>query len=173
LRGLVQRGAKRARRLIALEALALAVAAPLALLWLSFALDNWLHLPVWGRAVAGVAFVGTLGALVWRLVRHWRRTKLTEDQVALAMERRTPGGVQNRLINSLQMARGEQAGDAALSGAVVAENFHVLERVTLEQAAQARPAMIRIGLAVMMVLVGVVFWVWGVRHEAQGSGQKA
>ena len=151
------------RWLILLEALAWTVGVPLGLLWLSFALDNWLHLPVWGRILAGLAFLGTLAGLLWRMLTNWRRTRLSEDEVALAMERRTPGGVENRLINSLQLTRGDQMGDVAFSEAVVEENFRFLEHVTIEQAAQMRPVMVRIVLATLIVGVGVAFW--GLQRE--------
>ena len=83
---------------------------------------------------------------------------MSEDEVALAMERRTPGGVQNRLINALQFARSQPSGDTRLHAAVIEENTRVLERTGLEQAAKARKATIRVALAVTLIVVGLGFW---------------
>ena len=54
---------------------------------------------------ATAALVALLAVMATRLVRRLRELRLTEDQVALAIERVTPGGLQNRLINALQLAR--------------------------------------------------------------------
>ena len=67
----------------------------------------------------------------------------------------TPGGVSNRLINAMQLARDEHE----LSDAVVEENCERLQQMHLEQAAQMRPAMIRMGLAGVLILVGLGFWI--------------
>lgn len=160
----VSRGARRWRRLILLEAASLAVAVPLAYLWLVFMLDNRVHLPVWGRWVAILLFLGGLGWLCRRLVRDWKQTRLTDDEVALAIERRTPGGVQNRLINAIQISRapgnsfGADASDLAARQAVLRENYHHLSKVRLQQAARIRPALIRVAVALAMVLFGIGFY---------------
>lgn len=160
----VSRGARRWRRLILLEAVSLAVAAPLAYLWLVFILDNRVHLPVWGRWVAILLFLGGLTWLCRRLVRDWKQTRLTDDQVALAIERRTPGGVQNRLINAIQISREPEnssranASDLAARQAMLRENYHHLSKVRLQQAAQVRPALIRVAVALAMVFFGIGFY---------------
>lgn len=156
LRTLVEGNRARWRRLILLEALGLAVAVPLAYLWMVFILDNLVHLPGWGRFLASVTFISGVSFLIYRLAARFRQQRLSEDQVALAMEQRTPGGVQNRLINALQLAR-DSRGPAQLSEAVVEENYERLKQATLKQAAQARPAIIRLSVAGVLVLVGVIF----------------
>lgn len=160
-RQLVARSARRWRLLILLESLGLAVAAPLAFLWLVFLVDNLVYLPAWARWTALLAFVLGIAALLRGLVRRWRRALFSEDQVALAMERRTPGGVQNRLINAVQLARD---ADDDVRRAVVAENLARLREIHVEQAAQARPAVVRIAAAVAVILVGVVFGVVRTTH---------
>ncbi len=153
LRGQLRANRRRWLVLLALEALGLAVAAPLACFWLMMLLDQMFRLPILGRALAALAFFGVLVWGVRFVARRWRQMSLTEDQVALAIERRTPG-VQNRLINAVQIARGSHE----LSRDVIEENVHALERIQLEQAAQLKPALLRGGLAVLMILVGLVWW---------------
>ena len=75
----VDRGARRWRRLILLEAASLAIAQPLAYLWLVFMLDNHLHLPVWGRWAAILLFLGGVAWLCRRLVHDWMRTHFTDE----------------------------------------------------------------------------------------------
>ncbi len=158
LRDLIGANSRRWKAVILLEALGLAIAAPLGYLWLVFLLDNHWHLSLVGRAFASLGlFVGVTGALV-HLARRWRSIHLSEDQVALAIERSTPGGVQNRLINALQLARGDKPAAQSLSEAAVQENCESLAKIHLEQAAQMRPAVLRMGLAGFLILVGVVFW---------------
>jgi hypothetical protein len=160
LRQLVERNSRRWKRLVLLEAVGLAIAAPLAYLWVVFFLDVQFHLSGLGRWAASLTFLGSvLGVAAW-LKRRWRAIHLTEDQVALAMEQRTPGGVQNRLINAVQIARDGCGADIELSEAVVEENFRHLQKIELQQAAQARPALILVTAAAVVVLLGLGLWAW-------------
>jgi hypothetical protein len=160
LRRLVRQNSRRWKLIIGLEAVSLAVAAPLAYLWLVFFLDNQLYLPVVGRVLASLGFLAGLAWAVGLLARRWRTLRLSEDQVALAIERRTPGQVHNRLINAVQIARAPAPGRRELSEAVVQENYERLQQIQLERAAQLRPALCCMGLAVMLVGVGVGYGVW-------------
>ncbi len=158
LRALVQQNARRLKGVIVLEAVGLAVSAPLAYLWLLFFLDTRIHLSLVGRVLGSLGF---LAGLVWAgrvLVRRWRRLQLTEDHVALAIERRTPGGVQNRLINAVQLAR-DAGSHHDMSEAVVEENYACLQQLHLEQAAQLKPALLRVTLALVLAGIGLTFWV--------------
>lgn len=155
LRQLVNENTRRWRLVIVLESLGFALAAPLAYLWLVFLVDNLVHLPLFGRVLANLGLLGGIGWAGYHLVRRWRSIRLTEDEVALAIERSTPGGVQNRVINALQLSRETHA----LSDAVVEENCERLEQIRLEQAAQMRPAAVRMGVAGLLVLVGIGFWI--------------
>lgn len=161
MRHLIAGSARRWRRLILLEALGLAVAVPLAFLWLVFLVDNLVHLPAWARWMALLVFLAGVAWLVRSLALRWGRSLFSEDEVALAMERRTPGGVQNRLINALQLARD---ADDDVHRAVVEENLDRLRRIQVEQAAQARPALVRIAAAAAVILVGVIFGVARTTH---------
>jgi hypothetical protein len=159
LRRLVGRNAVRWKVLGVLEAAGLAVAVPLGYLWAAFLLDNALHLPVWGRLLAAAGFVAALVLPAARLVRRLKALTLTEDEVALAIERQTPGGVQNRLVNALQLSRGAGSRNAAeLAPAVVRENYDSLRQTTLPAAVPGRPALVRVGIALVLVAVGVGFW---------------
>lgn len=160
LKRLVQRNSRQWKSVIVLEALGLALAAPLAYLWLVFFLDNRLHLPVLGRLLAGLGFLAGVGWSVTHLVRRWRGLQLSEDQVALAIERRTPGKVHNRLINAVQLARAAGGLRPDLSDAVVRENWEHLQQIHLEHAAQVRPALLRLGLAGLLIAVGLGCWLW-------------
>ncbi|HUW34152.1 MAG TPA: hypothetical protein VM223_21300 [Planctomycetota bacterium] len=159
---LVSRGAVRWRRLTMLQSAGLAVAALLAYLWLVFIIDNVLHLPGWGRFLAGGVFFIAVVWLAWRLVCSWRRLHLTDEEAALAIERQTPGGVQNRLINSIQFARDGKL-PVEVGSAVVRENCLALESIPLREPKRARPALACAGAAALVVAAGVVFW--GIRPE--------
>lgn len=158
LRQLVEANSRRWKTVIVLEALGLAIATPLAYLWLVLFLDNQLHLSLFGRLLASLGLLAGLAGAITHLARRWRSVHFSEDQVALAIERSTPGGVQNRLINAMQLARGDKPADMHLSEAVVQENCKRLEQIHLEQAAQLKPAILRMGLAGFLILVGLVFW---------------
>src|SRR5262245_36157331 len=120
MRRLVGRNAVRWKVLLLLEAAGLAVAVPLAYLWSVFVLDNAVHLPGWARLVAAAGLVVAVALPGVRLVRRVKALGLSEDEVALAIEGQTPGGVQNRLINALQLGRGP---GERLASAVVRENY--------------------------------------------------
>lgn len=156
---IVAQNGSRWRKLTLLEGIGLAIAAPLGFLWLVFLVDNVLHLSMPGRIVALLVFLAVTGWLATRLVNRWRQLKLTEDQVALAIERRTAGGVDNRLINAIQIAR-ENKGETKhqFEHALIQENYHRLHEIQLQQAAQARPALIRLACAALAIIVGVGFW---------------
>jgi hypothetical protein len=158
MRSLVAQNARRWRLLVAVEALGLAVAAPVAYLLLCFLIDNQWHLPVWGRVLANLGFIAGGVAIFVRIVRRWRALELTEDQVALAIEGRTAGGVQNRLINAVQIARTGKSAAPELAHAVIQENYEALERLHLERAARARPALLYGLFAAAISGAALAFW---------------
>ena len=130
LRQLVGANSRRWKTVILLEALGLTVSAPLGYLWLVFLLDNHWHLSLLGRA-RQLRLARRRDRPRASGARRCRSIQLTEDQVALAIERSTPGGVQNRLINALQPRRGGRLGDQPLSEAAVEENCERLEQMHL------------------------------------------
>ena len=67
LRRLVLQGRRRWRGVILLQAAGLAVAGPLAYLWLVFLIDNVVHLDRAGRLVASTVFFLGLAGLVWMI----------------------------------------------------------------------------------------------------------
>src|SRR6516164_6449644 len=88
IRRLVATNARRWRGVVVCEALGLALAVPVAYFLLFVLLDQQLHLPVWGRLIASLGLLTLVVGLVGRLFVRWRALRLTEDQVALAIERR-------------------------------------------------------------------------------------
>jgi hypothetical protein len=171
MRRLVGRNAARWKRLLVLEAAGLAVAVPLGYLWTIFLLDNALHLPAWGRLGAAAGLVAAVVLAGARLARRLRALALTEDEVALAIERQTPGGVQNRLINALQLARGAGAAAEDLAPAVVRENYDTLRQTDLPAAVPGRPALVRAGTAVLLVAAGLAFWALRPDHFANAASR--
>src|SRR5262249_60593804 len=108
-------------------------------------------LRVWPRLLAGLVFLLVLMFFAARLVKRLAFLRLGEDEVALAIERQTTGGIENRLINALQISRGAGAIPAPLAPALVRENFDQLEKAVLPRAAPSRPALLKAGLALLLV----------------------
>ena len=170
LQQLVQRNTRRWKRLLALEMLAVLVAAPLAYLWVVFSLDILVHLPRWGRVATSALFFAVLVVLGRWLWRRWQEVRLTEDQVALAIEHRTPGA-SNQLINSLQISREVGGGGGDYGPAVLRENYASLQALHLQQAAKLRPALIRLAVAGLMVAIGVGFYVFKQQHFTNAASR--
>jgi len=159
MRSLVGQNSRRWKLLAALEGVGLVVSALLGYLLLLFWLDHVLHLPRVGRFIASAGLLTGLIVLGVQFKRRWKLLRLTEDQVALAMESRTRGGFQNRLINALQLSRSSNAQTAELSKAVIEENIACMRQVQLEQAAALQPALVRVGIALFLVMAGAAFYV--------------
>jgi len=171
LQQLVQRNTRRWKRLLAVEMLAVLVAAPLAYLWVVFSLDILVHLPRWGRVATSALFCAVLVVLGRWLWRRWREVRLTEDQVALAIEQQSPG-TSNRLINSLQISREAGSGGAAdYAPAVLRENYASLQALHLQQAAKLRPALIRLSVAGLMIAIGIGFYVFKQQHFTNAAAR--
>src|SRR5262245_58281653 len=95
---LVEAHHRRADGLLRLRTLGIAAATAVAVFLLAVLLDPFARLSVGGRALAALV---VLGAWVWcgRFVWKWFVQKApSDDEVVLAIERRIPGGVANRLI---------------------------------------------------------------------------
>lgn len=163
LRQMVDRNTHRWKRLIILEALGLAIAVPLGYFLLVLLLDNLVHLSAPGRFAAAALFFGSVGWFGWWLSRQWRQVRFTEDEVALAMERRTPGS-ENRLINAIQIARETGSSRKDLSRALIEENHHRLKEIGLHHAAKIKPALIRIAVAGLLIATGTGFWILKREH---------
>ena len=83
--------------------------------------SRWLLASAGPRAIGGQCRLRPRrpACFLARLVRRLRALRLGEDEVALAIERRAPGGLQNRLINTLQLSRDVGGAGASLIEAVV------------------------------------------------------
>jgi hypothetical protein len=167
MKRLVQRNTRRWKLLIMLEMLAVLVAAPLGYLWIVFSLDILVHLPRWGRVTTSALFFAVLVLLGRWILRRWKEVRLTEDQVALAIERQTPG-TSNQIINSLQIAR---AVDGEHGTAVLRENHAALQNIRLRQAAKMRPALVRLGFAAVVLGAGVCFYVFKQAHFTNAASR--
>jgi hypothetical protein len=131
--------------------------------------DDLIHLPMWGR-LATAAGLGA--AMVWGgrgLVRCWRERHTTEDEIALAIERRFDGRIQNRLINALQLSRESAQERYALAPAVVQENCRHLAETALPTAAAVRPAALWLTLAGVFTIIAAVGWLWQPRRFASSA----
>ncbi len=171
LQALVQRNRRRWKTALLLEGIGLAATLPLAYLWLVFLVDTQFHLPMVGRVAASM---GLVAGVVWgvrSLWVRWRQLRLTEDEVALAIERQTPEKTHNRLINAVQFARQGEAAAKGLGSAVVAENCLHLEKLSLRHAATLRPALVRLGAAAALVLFGLGFGLLQPVHFANAAAR--
>jgi hypothetical protein len=169
LRVIVQRNARRWRLLILAELCAVLVAVPLGYLWAVFSLDILLHLPPWGRAATSVAFAAVLLWLARWLLRRLKSVRLTEDQVALAIERQSPGS-HNRLINSLQISR-ERGASPGHEAALLRENHASLQHFPLRQAVASGPALALLACAAMTVGIGVCFYLLKREHFTNAAAR--
>lgn len=158
LRGVLERNRSLWRSLSILESLGVSLAAPLALLLAGVAADALWRLPVWGRAVAWLAVLGAaIGS--YRMLRvRLRGLTHSEDEVALAIEGRTSGGMQNRLINAVQLSR-ESAGVDDFRDAAIRENLDAIERTRLQEAKERRPALLKAAAVLGVIGIGLAFWV--------------
>ncbi len=167
MKRLVRSNTRRWKFLILLEMIAVLVAVPLAYLWAVFSLDILVHLPRWGRVATSGVFIAVLVVLGRWIFRRWKDVRLTEDQVALAIERQSPG-TSNRLINSLQISR---AGGGEHETAVLRENHASLKTITLRQAAKMRPALVRLAFAAVVVGIGACFYTFKRDHFANAASR--
>jgi len=103
-----------------LEGCLLTAAAVFVVLALTVAADNLLRLGPLGRSVLALALWGTalFGLLTW-IVRRWLEDR-RDDFFAALVEERHPE-LSNRLINGLQLGRGNHYGSPRLIEAIVAD----------------------------------------------------
>jgi hypothetical protein len=157
---LVETQRARWQQLQLLEGAGLAVSGVVACFLAAVLLDSFARLPVAGRCLAAVALVA---AWAWfgRLAQgRWRRRQATADEIALAIEARTPGGFQNRLINSLQIRRATEGPPADIRDALVQENWRHVQERELPGALTARRAVVASSLAAGLVVALVAGWLW-------------
>jgi len=155
IRQLIGDNMHRWKRLVLAQSAALLVAIPLIYFWTLLLMDSFVHFHRGMRTAIGLGLlliVFAVGRMQWR---RWRALRLTEDEVALAIERRTGKEIDNRLINAVQLAR-ESDDPKAIENAVVRQNCQELRNVSLPAATRVASTMWCIGLAVLAVLAGVL-----------------
>jgi hypothetical protein len=160
LRLLVATQRDRWQRWNLLEALGGTLSALWAYFLLAVLVDNLVHLPMWGRFATAS---GLCAVLIWfgrHLTRRWKERFATEDEIALAMERRFAGQAQNRLINALQLGREAAQGQYALAPAVVQANCRQLSQLALPTAVAVQPAAAWLALAGTLTAIAAIGWMW-------------
>jgi hypothetical protein len=158
LQGLVRRQQRRWRRVAGVQTLATLLALPLCYLWVVFLLDNLLHFSTPARLLAGLGFLIVTGGLLLAAWARGQQRRLTDDRVALAIEKHAPEHLGNRLINSIQLSRSAHADALPLAKAVQEENYERLRGVRLPDPAPLRPALVWTGLAAVTILCGLFFY---------------
>ena len=160
LRRLVESQRVRWQRWNLLEALGWTLSALWAYFLLAVLLDNLVHLPMWGRFATAT---GLCAVFIWfgrRLALRWKERHVTEDEIALAMERRCAGNVQNRLINALQLSREGAQGQYALAPALVQENCRQLSLLPLPAVITTQTAAAGLVLAGAFTVIAAIGWMW-------------
>ncbi len=136
---------------------------------LAVLVDNLVHLPIWGRlaTASGLAVV-----LFWfgrSLAQRWHERHATVDEIALAIERRFAGQIQNRLINTLQLSRESAQGQYALAPALVQENCRQLSQLRLPAAVAVQPAAMWLALAGTFTAIAAIGWMWQPQRFASSA----
>jgi hypothetical protein len=127
---------RRHQRTVVFTALAAAAAGLLAWLSAGGLLDYLTMLPWSWRLAILLAVVAGLGLLLWRLAWLPLRAALSDDAVALMIERGVPA-FRSRCIAAVQLARG--SAPPALVGALVAEATALARTERLDAALDLRP----------------------------------
>ncbi len=169
LRHLMESQRTRWQRWNLLEALGGTLSAVWGYFLLAVLVDNLVHLPMWGRlaTASGLAVV-----LFWfgrSLARRWRERHATVDEIALAIERRFAGQIQNRLINTLQLSREAAKGQYALAPALVQENCRQLAQLRLPAAVAVQPAAMWLALAGTFTAIAAIGWMWQPQRFASSA----
>ncbi len=171
LRGIVQRSRRRWVTIIVVQAVASAIVMLLAYLLFVLWLDNVVHLPVWGRFLASAIFYLTAIYIGYFLWQRRRQVRLTLDQVALAIERRSKGKLQNRLVNALQLAQRNDSPEPQMAHAVVEENYRQLQQVQMHRSAALWPAPVAIAALAVILTVAGVYWITNSRQMANSASR--
>ena len=160
LRQFVETQRNRWQRWNLLEALGWTLSAVWAYFLVAVLVDSLVHLPIWGRLATASGLCGVLFWFGRGLARRWHARPATEDEIALSIERRFAGQIQNRLINTLQLSREAAQGQYALAPALVQENCHQLSQLRLPTAVAIQPATMWLALAGTFTLIAAIGWMW-------------
>ncbi|OGV62789.1 MAG: hypothetical protein A2498_02570 [Lentisphaerae bacterium RIFOXYC12_FULL_60_16] len=165
---LVETSRRRRKHVVLFRALGIEIALPLAYLWAILALDNTLHFTPTIRLLALSGFFGLIALLAWHSTRVWRTALYSPDQAALDIERRMPGGLDNRLINAIQLARHP---DSALVDTVIRENVLTISRQPVNASPTIRPAIVPVSAALVLMLVGAWFGIFRTDHFSNSAAR--
>ncbi len=160
LRQLVESQRVRWQRWNMLEALGWTLSAIWAYFLVAVLVDNIAHLPMWGRVGTAGGFCAVLFWFGRGLARRWQERHATEDEIALAMERRSAVDVQNRLINALQLSRETAHGRYTLAPALIQENCSQLAQLPLPTAVTVQPAAMWLALAGTLTAIAAIGCLW-------------
>ena len=169
LQQLVQSQRVRWKRWNQLEALGWTLSALWAYFLVAILVDSLAHFPIGGRVATSIGLCGVLYWFGRGLARRWQERHATEDEVALAIERRFAGQIQNRLINTLQLSREAAKGQYVLAPALVQENCRQLSQLSLPPAVAVHPAVMWLALAGTFTLVAAVGWMWQPQRFASSA----
>ncbi len=169
LRQFVQTQRARWQRWGLLEALGWTLSGLWAYFLIAVLVDNLAHLPMLGRLATALGLLAVLAFLGRALALRWQQRHATEDEIALALERRSNENVQNRLINALQLSRESAQGQYALAPAVIRENCRQLSQLSLPSATTVQPAALWLLLAAALMVIGAVGWMWQPQRFASSA----
>ena len=169
LRHLVETQRVRWQRWNLLEALGWTLSALWAYFLVAVLVDNLVHLPIWARLATASGLCAVLFWFGRGLARRWHARHATEDEIALSIERRFAGQIQNRLINTLQLSREAAQGQYALAPALVQENCRQLSQLRLPTAVAVQPAAMWLALAGTFTLVATIGWIWQPQRFASSA----
>jgi hypothetical protein len=162
----------RARAGIVIEALGILALAGGTFIALSFVLDRTFRLETGYRAALLIVFVAVVARTVYRRLLRPLRVRLTDDELALAVERRDPP-LRQALISAVQFARTVAAPAPAGTGAAGSvprgESRQLMQYVVGEVTERARKIPfagaidqargLRYGALVAILGVGVATWI--------------
>lgn len=136
-----------------------------------FFLDNLVYLSVPLRLASFFLFLGLFAVSIRGLLRRRRRIRFGEDEIALALERHSGQPLENRLINSLQIAREEGDDGAGFRAALLRENTDRLARLGLRDRENIRRLLVPCFLALALVAVTLAFWSFSPRRFTAAAGR--
>ena len=147
----------RSARLI--EGILLAVAAIVLFAIVFATIDTFLHLPAFGRLLLAVALWAILFFASVRLVVHRILIQQRDDFFAALVEKKHPE-LSNRLINALQLGRGNEYGSPVIIEAIVQDGLQATEGMDLNDCLDWQPVKRAIAAAAggTVLIIALLFW---------------
>ena len=150
---IIEQGRKRRNLIVLLQTISIEIAIPLAYLWIMLWLDTQFHFGISGRIAAFLFFIILVISLTHRSLKQWKKIHFSLDEIALSIERHSPDKLENRIINTVQLAR-EQL-DPALVEAVINENVQAVSNKQIKTSPAAKPLLVPLVTAVILLGAGV------------------